>query len=387
MKFFNVCWFIVVQFTLINSEETGNEENVDFDQTLFECPEDELCWPKCCKDGEIFDVDNQRCSENTNNTVGQMSVYELSLNGTKLSLLKDRNATAIPNYGQFLHHELCNNSMTEIDHHEILFLSDGRMYVDKDLTVDIYETGFCIELFVDHANNFSSMSAFVCSGLSPAITIKPPNDIEQEVNTCSREFDMVKFYRTLRIVYTITGLFSLFFLGLTIFLYMTLPSLNNFHCKLMSLNLLFIFLTTFLLILQFNIQPASRQHLNQEEFFLHTPLSLCAFFGYLLFFTGVSKFFLMTVVCFDLYWMFSHLKKPEPIKVCGTRSLCYLTVGLVVPLLMTILTVLVDILRPFKHSPDVGSESCFLAVKSAKVKLFMFDVLEKIFFYVGIFYF
>jgi hypothetical protein len=78
--------------------------------------------------------------------------------------------------------------------------------------------------------------------------------------------------------------------------------------------------------------------------------------------------------------MFSHLKKPEPIKVCGTRSLCYLTVGLVVPLLMTILTVLVDILRPFKHSPDVGSESCFLAVKSAQVEPFHLFLLLKKFF-------
>ncbi len=153
------------------------------------------------------------------------------------------------------------------------------------------------------------------------------------------------------------------------FLYLTLPSLNNFHCKLMSINLLFIFLTTFLLILVYNVQPDSKQHLNQAEFFIYAPHSLCTFLGFLLYFTGLSKFFLMTVICFDLYWMFSHLKKPEPIKSCGARSLSYITVGLGVPLLMTLSALLVDIFRPCQHLPDVGSESCFLALRSAQVRI------------------
>ena len=366
----SLCLFIILQSIAVNSDETEKEDY--FDPTVFVCSEEKkLCWPKCCNNQEIFDLEIESCAERPNNSIIELSIYELSLNETKLSLLTDRTATAIPDYGLFMHHELCNDSMNYFDFDQkVLFLSDGRMYVDNNQVVEIYESGFCIDLFVHKKNGISTLSAYVCSGISPAVTFKLPNNIKPKGNVCSREFDLVSFYRTLRIAYTISGVFSLLFLGLTIYLYMTLPSLNNFHCKLMSVNLLFIFLTTFLLILMYNVQPDSQYNPNNSEFFVYIPQSLCAFFGYLLYFTGVSKFFLMTVLCVDLYWMFSNLKKPEPIETCGPRSLFYLVVGLVVPLVMTVSTVLVDFFKPFEYLPDVGSESCFLALKSAQVKRF-----------------
>ena len=371
-NFVTICFslLIVLQSFVVYSDETQEEEQ--FDWTVFVCPErKELCWPKCCNNQEIFDLENMSCAKSPNNSIFELSVYELSLNETKLSLLKDLTATAIPDYGQLMHHELCkNDSMNYFDlNHTVLFLSNSQMYVEYNETAEVYKSGFCIDLFVDDANDVSTLSAFVCSETFDVIS-KLPDDVKENENVCSRQFDFVSFYRSLRVAYTISGFFSLLFLGLAIFLYLTLSSLNNFHCKLMSVNLLFIFLTTFLLTLMYNVQPNSQQHLNNDEFFLYIPQSLCAFFGYLLYFSGVSMFFLMTVLCADLYWTFSHLAKPEAIKTCGTRSLCYLVVGLVVPLVMTVSILFVDIFKPFEHLPEVGSESCFLVVKSLQVNNF-----------------
>jgi len=130
----------------------------------------------------------------------QMSIYELSSNETVLSLLKNQTAKSIPDYGKLMHYELCNASMNYFDFgNTVLFLSDGRMVVDNNQTADIYDAGFCIELFVENSNNISWVSAYVCSSLSPTVTFKSPNANQQEENTCSREFDQASFYRILRI--------------------------------------------------------------------------------------------------------------------------------------------------------------------------------------------
>ena len=48
---------------------------------------------------------------------------------------------------------------------------------------------------------------------------------------CKFSFDLETFHRYLRSVCTVCGAFSLFFLAITLFLYLTLPDLNNFQVK------------------------------------------------------------------------------------------------------------------------------------------------------------
>ena len=48
---------------------------------------------------------------------------------------------------------------------------------------------------------------------------------------CKFSFDLETFHRYLRSICTICGAFSLFFLAITLFLYMTLPDLNNFQVQ------------------------------------------------------------------------------------------------------------------------------------------------------------
>ena len=48
---------------------------------------------------------------------------------------------------------------------------------------------------------------------------------------CSAAADLRNFNKTLRLTYTICGFFSLFFLAITLFLYLTLPSLRNLQVR------------------------------------------------------------------------------------------------------------------------------------------------------------
>ena len=48
---------------------------------------------------------------------------------------------------------------------------------------------------------------------------------------CKFSFDLETFHRYLRSICTVCGAFSLFFLAITLFLYMTLPDLNNFQVQ------------------------------------------------------------------------------------------------------------------------------------------------------------
>jgi hypothetical protein len=64
------------------------------------------------------------------------------------------------------------------------------------------------------------------------------------------------------------GIVSLVFLVLTLTLYLTLPELNNLHGKIISANLCYVFTTTSLLIVLYNVEPDSDDSINIEEFFL-----------------------------------------------------------------------------------------------------------------------
>ncbi len=134
------------------------------------------------------------------------------------------------------------------------FLSDGHLYVDNGQTADTFDEGFCLDLFIDKTRETSIISAIVC--VKPLLSFPSPRKgkgIGSQL--CKASFDHEIFYKKIRQAYIVAGLISQVFLSITLFLYMTLPDLKNFQGKLITVNLFLIFLTTFLVILMYNIQP------------------------------------------------------------------------------------------------------------------------------------
>ena len=78
--------------------------------------------------------------------------------------------------------------------------------------------------------------------------------IFRRLNNDTCRFDFEDLNKTIRAAYTFCGVFSLIFLIITMFVYMTLPSLQNLHGKIVISNVASVLLTTKLLIIIYNVQ-------------------------------------------------------------------------------------------------------------------------------------
>ena len=154
------------------------------------------------------------------------------------------------------------------------------------------------------------------------------------------------------------------------FYYFHCPAFKNSHGRLVSINLFFLFVTTNLLILFFNVEPDTNPTVNNGEFFGRVPSTVCEIVGYSLYFSGISKFVWMSLLCYDLFHTLNDLKMPkdDSSDIWNGRLIGYTCVGVGVPFLMTLATIIVDLLKPFNQMPDVGAGSCFLTVKGLKTK-------------------
>ena len=89
-----------------------------------------------------------------------------------------------------------------------------------------YSSGFCIDHFI--INSSVEVSAFVCRNASFEMS---KDQTKQSLEGTCRDKYLLDFNKKLPTVYTYCGLFSLIFLIITLFVYITLPRLKNLHGK------------------------------------------------------------------------------------------------------------------------------------------------------------
>ena len=147
-------------FAPILAQKQNVSRVVQIDSTVLGCPIGESCYPKCCKNDSIFNLEIMKCSPaNNSRHLEQPDIFEMAINGTnypKLTLLSSENMTAVDDYGKVMNTVICNGSMHVVPpRSKTKLLSDGRLYVDNQLTVQIYETDFCIDNFVDEKKGHS----------------------------------------------------------------------------------------------------------------------------------------------------------------------------------------------------------------------------------------
>ena len=143
----------------------------------------------------------------------------------------------------------------------------------------------------------------------------------RRMNNETCRFDFEDLNKTIRAAYSFCGVFSLIFLIITMFVYMTLPSLKNLHGKIVLSNVSSILLTTKLLLIIYNVQKQDnfeeslqnrQEELEKEgEFLILVPSYLCLGLGYALYYTGISMFCWMSVMCIDLCWTFARATIPR----------------------------------------------------------------------------
>ena len=145
---------------------------------------------------------------------------------------------------------------------------------------------------------------------------------------------------------------------MTFLVYVILPDFKNLHGKIVLSNIVSIALITIYSIIVFNIDTSSW---------------LCTPSGYVGYFSSLSMFFWMTIMCLDLCLTFSRTQvsnnSSETFKFFIYSLLCW---GL--PLTLTMLLLMLHYLIPqdsFLY-PAVGEDKCFLNGENFSEIIFFF---------------
>ena len=139
---------------------------------------------------------------------------------------------------------------------------------------------------------------------------------------------------------------SLVGLLLTFLVYIILPDFKNLHGKIVLSNVISIALTTIYFIIVFNTDTSSW---------------LCAPIGYMGYFSSLSMFFWMTIMCLDLCLTFSRTQVSNNSSETF-QFFIYSLISWGLPSSLTLILLMFHFLIPKDSSlyPGVGEDKCFL---------------------------
>ena len=230
----------------------------------------------------------------------------------QLSLITNATTVSISPYAKYMYTHECPRQMRMLNRSEkVKFLNDQQLYIDYGTHVQIYNRGFCLENFFIPGSNEVYMSAFLCKTENLSMyLLHSQTSNSSEVSTCMFNIDFEVLNRWLRFAYTICGFFSLAFIVLTLFFYLTLPELRNFQGNIVCSYIFSMALTTIFLIANYNVKVISESLDEPESEFLFTiSVSACKLLGYLLYCSGLLMCLWMSVLCYDLMrWVMFPLR-------------------------------------------------------------------------------
>ncbi|CAH0585532.1 unnamed protein product [Chrysodeixis includens] len=217
---------------------------------------------------------------------------------------------------------------------------DGELYVDIPSNIPpviIYKPDkYCIDTFVNEKNE-TQLNALIC------FVTKPDNNNYALSSSCM--------------------LISCFFILLTVAVYAFLPELRNLHGMVLMAYLLsffvgFLFFATMQILIL-------RKEISQEE---------CTVLTFIIYFSLLSAFFWLNVMCYDIWWTFSGKRATSGRHgSVMKRFCCYAGYAFGVP---TVLTVILGALEfsdlPMQHPllPKLRLQGCFLYGTSKLIYLY-----------------
>ena len=337
----------------------------------------DLCIPKCCPNLHTFDEEKRRCVKSLPNKsrpdffLPQLPLFSHIFPHDRLGKFARMELKEYLLENQYpLLRNSCKEGMIPLHKQNIIpkLLDDGSLFYEG---LGAWDNDFCVDM--SHDNH--KLLAFKCASTLNDYRVTEPEFSDELANDECFGERMMTFMKSLRLAYVVCGCFSIIFLAATLYVYLTLPSLRNLHGKIVVSNIIAILLTTILLLILFNVRAKSEDaDLNKKEnnnnssseFIIDLSPIPCKTVGYLTYYSGITMFTWMSVLCYDLGWTFARAKIPRK----GTDYVKFLLYSLVAwgsPLLLLLLVALVDNdIIPLGESsvrPDVGQGSCFLSIK------------------------
>ena len=162
------------------SNVTANPKNAIPIMIVVDCPDGHVCWPKCCPENSVFDLELKKCSDTTQSFLPLKTVdlFDVETDGSEfptLTEIQTQNFTPAFNLGLKLA-KLCKGKVNfKSPQYTVRLLTMNRLYVDNNETVEIYNQNFCVERFVNRSTGFSEISAFLCFPYTPQVKHPSPN--------------------------------------------------------------------------------------------------------------------------------------------------------------------------------------------------------------------
>ena len=174
-------------------------------------------------------------------------------------------------------------------------------------------------------------------------------------------------------IFTICGVISLISLIIVFIVYSVIPEFHSLHGKIVLSNVVSAALVSSFLLIVFNV----------KQYVLY----LCECIGYFGYFSSMSMFSWMTIMCYDL----SSTLLQNTVRrnsSHGTRFLVYSVCGWGLAfILATTLLVLEQLLPPDSDfNPDIGNQTCFINPEGNKF-LYLFHLPILIMMMVNIYFF
>ena len=196
------------------------------------------------------------------------------------------------------------------------------------------------------------------------VNICNDSDCSNQTNSTEHEqSDYLFADETVHLVFTVSGVVSLVSLFIVFIVYLVIPDFNSLHGKIVLSNVVSVgFVSSFLLYV-FNVQ-------------YNIPY-LCEFVGYFGYFSSMSMFSWMTIMCYDLCSTLLQIKVQRN-SSHGSRFLLYSVCGWGMGIILTtILLILQNTLPPQSDlHPGIGNLSCFLNLEgNSYLYLFHFPIL------------
>ncbi|CAH0585538.1 unnamed protein product [Chrysodeixis includens] len=300
-----------------------------------ECPA-EICSRKCCPMGLMYNTHIRMCVETDipfSPDLWQEQKLRPDLNATKeLQFMFGKQTCDRANHERRLPTLPASRSFR--------LRTDGELYVDIPSNIPpviIYKPDkYCIDTFVNEKNE-TQLNALIC------FVTKPDNNNYALSSSCM--------------------LISCFFILLTVAVYAFLPELRNLHGMVLMAYLLsffvgFLFFATMQILIL-------RKEISQEE---------CTVLTFIIYFSLLSAFFWLNVMCYDIWWTFSGKRATSGRHgSVMKRFCCYAGYAFGVP---TVLTVILGALEfsdlPMQHPllPKLRLQGCFLYGTSKLIYLY-----------------
>ncbi|CAH0692000.1 unnamed protein product [Spodoptera exigua] len=293
----------------------------------------EVCAKKCCPLGQAYHRQQKICIDITEPFYPP--VYR------EYKLLPGYNATKELHF--FYGKMNCSDELEEVRvpvapaSYDFHLRTDGKLYVKIETSVKalVYDASkYCIDTFVSDTEG-PHLNALICFVSNP----------ERNNYTMSSSCMLI----------------SCFFILLTVAVYAWLPELRNLHGMVLMAYLLsffvgFLFLATMQILILL-------KEISED---------ICIVLTFIVYFSLLSAFFWLNVMCYDIWWTFSGKRAHGRSGSQNKRFLCYAIYAFGVPTILTIILAALEFSNIPLHPllPKLRLQGCFLYGNSKLLYLY-----------------